>query len=80
MQARYRVTITDHDYHYTTYVAWVDATSKNQAIVKAGALAGGLKAAREQHSTGGLTDPEIRLEPCNLEEYWEHRETAEVQS
>jgi hypothetical protein len=83
-QSNYKVTITEHDYNYTTWVAWVQASSKNQAMVKAGALAGQEKARREAERTGragfveGLMDPEVRMEPAPLDEYWEHREEVEL--
>lgn len=82
-QRNYKVTITEHDYEGTTWVAWVQATSKNQAIVKAGALAGQAKAHREAERTGrhgfneGLMEPDVRLELAPLDEYWEHREEVE---
>ena len=81
----YKVTITEHDYHYTTYTAWVQATSRNQAITKAAALAGQEKARREHERmprhgvcVEGLLEPEIKLEPVHLEEFWEKRDTVEV--
>jgi hypothetical protein len=84
-QANYKVTITDHDYHYTTYIAWVQATSKNQAIAKAAALAGGEKTRREWQRMGrepmpeGLLEPDVKLEPVGLDEYWDHQEQVVVQ-
>jgi len=82
--ANYKVTITEHDYAYTTYTAWVNGTSRNQAMVKAAALAGQEKARRESERTGrpvaveGLMEPEIKMEACSLDEYWEHREEVTV--
>lgn len=88
-QANYKVTITDSDYYYTTYVAWVSATSKNQAIAKAAALTGAEKAAREFRRTkrepvgedGSLLEPTVRLEVLGLDEFdefWDKRDTVEV--
>lgn len=85
-QANYKVTITEHDYYYTTYVVWVGASSKNQAMLMAGALVGQEKNRREFERTGrvndlwpqGLIDPEIRIEPADVDEYWEKRNTVEV--
>lgn len=82
-QANYKVTITDHDYHYTKYVAWVDATSKNQAIAKGAALVGQEKMRREGERTGyayvgGLIEPEIKLEPADFDEFWQHRDEVIV--
>lgn len=85
-QANYKVTITEHDYHYTTYTTWVQATSKNQALVKAAALAGQEKARREFERvsgrngvvTEGLYEPEVKLEAVSLDEYWDHREEVTV--
>lgn len=85
--ANYKVTITEHNYNYTTYTAWVSATSKNQAIVIAAALAGQEKNRREFEKMGrpsdlwpgGLLDPEVRLEPVtDLEDFWDKRGTVEV--
>ena len=86
--ANYRVTITDHDYHYTTYTAWVQASSKNQAIAMGAALIGGEKTRREwqtsRHHQGNepwpvqLLQPDVKLEPCTLEEYWAHEDKIEV--
>jgi hypothetical protein len=86
-QANYRVRITEHDYYYTTYTAWVSATSRNQAIIKAAALAGQEKYRREAERTGrepgveGLIEPEIKIEPMGLnefDEFWDKRDTVEV--
>lgn len=84
-QANYKVTITDHDYHYTKYVAWVSATSKNQAILLAGALVGQEKMRREHERMprndlvpGTLLEPEVNLEPVDVDEYWEHRDEVIV--
>lgn len=85
-QAYYKVTIIEHDYTYTAYVAWVSASSKNQAMVKAAALAGQEKSRREFERTGdrrgvvveGLLEPEIKLETVTVDEYWEHREEVTV--
>jgi len=82
----YKVTITEHDYKYTTYTTWVSATSKNQAVAKAAALAGQEKTRREYERTGdrrgvavdGLLEPEIKLEPATLDEYWDYREEVKV--
>ena len=85
-QANYRVTITEHDYHYTKYTAWVSATSKNQAIAKAAALAGQEKTRREYERMGrpndllpvGLLAPEIKIEPVDFDEFWDKQDTVEV--
>jgi hypothetical protein len=83
-ESNHKVTITEHDYNYTKYTAWVSATSKQQAVAKAAALAGQEKYRREAERTGrepgveGLMDPDIKIEPVDLDEYWEHRETVEV--
>ena len=81
----YKITITEHDYAYTRYIAWVQGTSRNQALVKAAALAGQEKARREhermpQHGVAveGLLEPEVTVEPCDLDEYWNKRNTVEV--
>lgn len=87
-QANYKVTITEHDYHYTVYTAWVSATSRNQAIVKAAALAGQEKARREFELTGsrrgiavdGLQEPEVKMERVSLDEFWEHQDEVTVSS
>ncbi len=81
-QTNYKVTITEHNYEYTVYTAWVSATSKNQAIIKAAALAGQEKTRREFERTGrpdalcpeGLLEPYVRLEAVSVEEYWAHRD------
>lgn len=84
-QSNYKVRITEHDYAYTTYIAWVSATSRVQAVAKAAALAGQEKHRREFERTGrepgveGLMEPEIKLEAVSLDEYWEHREEVEVE-
>lgn len=81
-QANYKVTITEHDHYYTTYIAWVAASSKNQAMVKAAALAGQEKVRREFDRTGrsvvveGLLEPEIKLEPASGDEFWDNRDTV----
>lgn len=83
-QANYKITITEHDYEYTRYIAWVSGSSRIQAIAKAAALAGQCKARRESERTGrgvacdGLMDPEIKIEPAELDEYWDKRDTVEV--
>ena len=83
-EANYKVTITDHDYHYTTYTAWVSASSKNQAIAKAAAPVGGEKTHREWLRMGrepfpeSLLEPDVKLEPCGLDEYWDHQEQVTV--
>lgn len=83
-QANYKVTITEHDYDYTTYTAWVSASSRNQAMVKAAALAGQEKARREFERTGqapateGLLEPEVKMEAAPLDEYWEHRDEVTI--
>jgi hypothetical protein len=85
-QSNYKVTITEHDYHYTTYTAWVGASSKNQAIVKAASLAGAEKARREfernpRHGVmvEGITlEPDVKLELISLEEFWDKRDTVGV--
>jgi hypothetical protein len=81
----YKVTITDHDYDFTKYVAWVSASSKNQALVKGAALAGQEKMRRDHERMprnplwpGPLLDPEIKLEPVDLDQYWAHRDTVVV--
>lgn len=81
----HKVTIAEHDYNWTTYTVWVEATSKNQAMVKAAALAGQEKARREAERmprngvvVSGLMEPDVKLEPVALEEYWEKRDTVEV--
>lgn len=87
-QSNYKITITDHDYYYTTYTAWVQASSQNRAIAKAGALAGQEKNRREYTKTGrvsdlwpgGLNDPDIKIEHVDLDEFWEKRDTVEVSS
>ena len=84
--AYYKVTITDHDYSYTTYVSWVDASSKNQAIVKAAAMAGQEKNRREYMRMGrinvlypgGFLEPDVKLEQITMDEFWEHRNEVEV--
>jgi hypothetical protein len=83
-QANYKVTITEHNYEYTRYIAWVSATSKNQALVKAAALAGQEKARREFERTGsrrgvavdGLLEPEVTMETVGLDEYYEEEVTV----
>jgi hypothetical protein len=83
-QANYKVTITEHNYNYTTYVAWVSGASRNQALVKAAALAGQEKACREFERTGrapateGLLEPEVKMETVPLDEYWEHRDEVVI--
>lgn len=84
-QANYKVTITDHDYHYTTYTAWVQAASRTQAFVKAAALAGQEKARREfermpRHGVmvEGLLEPDAKLEAVSLDDFWDKRDTVEV--
>lgn len=67
------------------YIAWVQASSKNQAMVKAGALAGQEKNRRNQDRTGreqgaeGLMEPDIWIEKIGLDEYWDHREEVEIE-
>lgn len=87
-QAWYKVTITNHDYHYTKYTAWVEATSKNQALIKAAALAGQEMMRRDYEQTHGrhglapetLLEPDVTLEKVSLDEYWDKRDTVEVQT
>jgi hypothetical protein len=86
-QANYRVTITEHDYNYTKYTAWVSASSKNQALIKAAALAGQEKNRREFERTGrfpgieGLMEPEVSIEKTDLDnEFWDKQDTVEVTS
>jgi hypothetical protein len=83
--ANYKVTIIDHDYHYTTYTAWVSATSKNQAIALGAALIGQEKMRRDHlrmpsHDLwpGPLLEPEVKLEPVDVDEYWRHRDEVIV--
>jgi hypothetical protein len=85
-QAFYKITITERDYHYTEYSAWVAASSKTQAVAKAAALAGQEKARREFERTGradalcpeGLLEPEVKLAVVSVDEYYEHREEVTV--
>lgn len=66
-QANYKITITEHDYFYTTYVAWVSGSSRIQAIAKAAAMAAQEKNRRRYDKLGrpadlfpdGLLDPEV---------------------
>lgn len=80
----YKVTITEHDYNYTKYTVWVSALSRNQAMIKAAALAGQEKYRRETDRAGrqpgveGLLEPEVTMEPASVEEYWDHREEVQV--
>lgn len=82
----FKVTITEHDYNFTTYTAWVSATSRNQAIVMAAAMAGQEKIRREFERTGrpndlypaGLLAPEVKIETVSLDEFWDKRDTVEV--
>jgi hypothetical protein len=86
-QRNYKITITEHDHEYTTYVAWVQGSSQNQAVAKAAAMAGQEKTRRAFERMGrphdlapeGLLDPEIRIELVDLDEYWDHREEVIVQ-
>jgi hypothetical protein len=86
MHANYKVTITERDYKYTTYTTWVSASSRNQALVKAAALAGQEKSRREFERTGerrgvaveGLLEPEVKLEQVTTDEYWDHRDEVTV--
>lgn len=86
--ANYKITITEQDYLYTTYTAWVSATSRDQAMVKAAALAGQEKTRREFERTGrpnalwpeGLLEPKVKIAAVSLDEYWERRNTVEVSS
>jgi hypothetical protein len=84
-QANYKVTITDRTYHHITYTAWVSATSKNQAIIQGAALAGREKLIREHQRQPRndlapeiFFDPEVKLEPVSVDEYWDKRDTVEV--
>lgn len=83
-QANYKVTVTDHDYHYTTYTAWVSASSKNQALVKAAALIGGEMTRREwlrmhrEPVRQDLIEPDVRIEPVDLDEFWDNRDKVIV--
>ena len=83
----YKITITEHDYHYTTYTMWVAGTSRNQAIVIAAAMAGQERSRREFERVNGrmnslvpsaMIEPDILIDKATLEEYWEHRDTVEV--
>ena len=76
-QANYKVTVTDHDYHYTTYVTWVDATSKTQAIAKGAALVGQEKMRRDGH-VSTLLEPDVKLEPADFDEFWNNRDQVIV--
>ena len=88
MIANYKITITEHDYHYSTYIAWVQGSSQVQAVAKAGALAGQEKNRRRYELMGrpsdlspeGLLEPEVKVEKVSLDEYWEHREEVVMQS
>jgi hypothetical protein len=87
-QTNYKVTITEHNYEFTTYIAWVHGSSKNQAIVKAAALVGQEKLRREYQRLGpvaiwpeGLMDPEIKLEvEEDFETFWDMRDKVSVSS
>lgn len=82
----FKVVITEHDYEYTTYTAWVGASSRNQAIAKAAALAGQektrLQFGRMRRDADlwpcGLLEPDIRLAAVGLEEYWDKQDTVEI--
>jgi hypothetical protein len=82
--ALYKVTITDHDYHYTRYTTWVSATSKNQAIVVGAARIGGEMTRREWLRMGRepvpetLLEPDVKLELISVDEYYQHHDTVEV--
>ena len=83
--AYYKVTITEEDYDHTVYTAWVQATSKNTAIVQGAALAGQEKMRREMARRRNeppapqtLMTPAVRLETVDLEEYWAHEDQVEV--
>ena len=84
-QHNYRVTITEHNYNYTAYTAWVQATSRIQAVVKAAALAGQEKMRREHErmpnhglAVEGLFEPEITIDLISLDDFWDKRDTVEV--
>jgi hypothetical protein len=80
----YRVTVIDHDYHYTTYTTWVSASSKNQAIAMGAALIGGEKTRREAKRMNRepypvpLLFPEVKLESVDVDEYYAHLNEVQV--
>lgn len=82
----YKVTVIDHDYHYTKYETWVSATSKNQALVKAGNLIGGEKTRREWLRMGRepipetLIEPDVRIEIADPDLFWNLQDTVTVTS
>lgn len=86
-QRNYKVTVTERDYRYTTYTCWVTATSRDQAVLKAGALAGQEKNRREFERMkrvsdlwpGGLLEPSVTVTVItSLDEFWDKRGTVEV--
>ncbi len=84
--AYYKATILEHDYHWTTYTVWLEATSKIQAVLQAGVKAGQEKSRREflrmkvesALYPDAMLEPEIKLEVISLEEYWANRDKVEV--
>ena len=76
----FKVIIEDQDYDHTVYTTWVSVNSQKQAIACGAALAGAEKARREFERTGRgpladdgrLTMPQIRVEPCSVDEFYAH--------
>lgn len=87
--AHYKVEITDLDYHGEHYTAWVEATSKNQAIAIAASLATRKKLemelarqslpVRQPDYVLPLMRPVVRAEYCTLDEYWAHRDQVIIE-
>ena len=83
--AWYKITITENNYDFTKYTAWVSASSKNTAIVQGAALAGQAKMKREYDAHMGdelwptvFLAPEVKLEVVSYDEYEQHEDEVLV--
>jgi hypothetical protein len=80
----FKVTITDNDYDMTVYTTWVSAQSKQQAIIMGAVMAGQEKYRRDSArlnrdiGTEGMTQPQVKLEPTTVDEFYRHECTVEV--
>jgi hypothetical protein len=80
----FKVTITEKNYDGTVYTTWVSAQSKAQALLMGAALAGQEKCRDEYNRRGrdpgneGLTLPEATMEPCSVDEFYQHETLVEV--